>query len=214
VPAKKPGYLRLLRQTPAMVRWLESKLGRFPFDRIGTIVVPSDSAMETQTLITLGTGVYRRLDYREVLLHELAHQWYGDTVTPNNWKDLWLNESFASYVDTRWSASHGGASMRAWVRYWRDGDQRWRQEDGPPGAYHRREFGSICVYYCGALMLHELRDKIGAQTFDRSLRAWVQQHRNTTVDRSTYIHWLNRFTDRKLGRWINRWLTSRRSLVN
>ncbi len=161
--------------------------------------------------LTLGTGIYDRLDSREVLLHELAHQWHGDTVTPNNWKDLWLNESFASYLDTRWSATHG---VHAPVgRYWRGGDQRWRTENGPPGAYQRREFGSICVYYYGALMLHELRGKIGAPTFDRSLRAWVRQHRNTTVDRSSYIHWVNRFTDMRLGRWIKRWLTSRRSHV-
>jgi aminopeptidase N len=196
-----------------MVSWLESTLGPYPFDRIGAVVVPSDSAMETQTLLTMGSRAYRRIDFSEVILHELAHQWYGDAVTPDNWKDLWLNESFAMYIQVRWEVHHGGSPWKFWIDYWKANDQRWRNQDGPPGAYDKGEFGDICVYYCGALMLRELRGKVGPARFDAALRAWVQQHHNATADRATYIRWLNSVTGRHLGPWIKHWLTARTSPV-
>jgi aminopeptidase N len=211
VPASRTRLVRPLRDLPSMVGWLESKLGRYPFDRIGAVVVPSDSAMETQTLLTMGRQAYHRSDFRQVILHELAHQWYGDTVTPNNWKDLWLNESFAMYTQVQWAAHHGDLPWSYWVSYWKANDQRWRNQDGPPGAYDRGEFGDICVYYCGALMLRELRAKVGPVTFDAALRRWVQRRHNTNADRGRYISWLDHFTGRSFGPWIRHWLTARTS---
>ncbi len=211
VPAHRTSMVLPLRALPSMLSWLQTKLGRYPFDRIGAVVVPSTSAMETQTLLTMGSGAYRRTDFREVILHELVHQWYGDTLTPNNWKDLWLNESFAMYVQVWWGTRHGGASWPEWVDYWKANDQRWRNQDGPPGAYDRREFGDICVYYCGALLLRELRAKVGPVKFDASVRRWVQRGHNTNADRTTYIQWLDNFTGRSLGPWIRHWLTAETS---
>ncbi len=212
--AHRHRFLPTLRATPAMVRWLEHTLGRFPFDRIGAVVVPSASAMETQTLVTMGSGIFGQPWTRGDLLHELSHQWYGDTVTPDNWKDLWLNESFAMYVQTMWGTSHGSPGWPYWVRYWSANDELWRNEDGPPGAYHRTEFGQGCVYYCGALMLRHLRHRVGAGDFAHILRAWPQQHDHANADRTGYIHWLNHQTGRHLGHFIRTWLTSRRSLVH
>ena len=109
VPREGPSYLRTFRKSPLLLEWLESKLGPYPFRRAGVVVVPSESAMETQTLVTFGTGrLWWPPDARGVLLHEYAHQWYGDTVTPRDWRDMWLNEGFAMYLQIRFDASHGG----------------------------------------------------------------------------------------------------------
>jgi len=201
-----------LRRTPELIRWLERRLGRFPFDRIGAVVVPSESAMETQTLITMGADVRRQgRDWVEVLQHEYAHQWYGDTVTPDNWKDMWLNEGFAMYLQIRWNVDQGYATMREWRRFMRSNDQYFRDEAGPPGEYYRDQFGSANVYYCGALMLDRLRAKLGDRLFSKVLREWPQRQRNDNADRDDWIRWLNRATDRNLRPFVTDWLTSQRT---
>ncbi|MBA2530943.1 MAG: M1 family metallopeptidase [Nocardioidaceae bacterium] len=201
-----------LRHTPALIRWLERHLGRYPFDRIGAVVVPSRSAMETQTLITMGANVRTQgAPWVEVLQHEYVHQWYGDSVTPDNWKDMWLNESFAMYLEIRWSADKGYASMREWRRYLRLNDQYFRDVYGPPGEYDRDDFGSANVYYCGALMLDRLHAKLGDRLFSQVLRRWPQRHAGDNVDRDDWIAWLNRVTDRNLRPFVTDWLTSPRT---
>ena len=201
---------RLVEQMPRLLRWLEARLGPYPFDRAGAVFVPSESAMETQTLVTMGTGQLSGGSghARAVMLHELAHQWYGDSVTPRDWRDLWLNEGFATYLQFRWSATHGGSPMRFIVNYLRDNDQRYRNRYGPPGDYYRDEFASTNVYYCTALMLIELRAKIGKAAFADVLRAWPQQHRSSNQSRASYIAWLNDRTDRHLGHFVREWLMS------
>ena len=200
--------LPTLRRTPRMLRWLEHRLGRYPFDRAGAVVVPSASAMETQTLVTMGNQVATRYYGRDDLLHELAHQWYGDTVTPDNWPDLWLNEGFAMYLQIRWEVARGERSMRSWRHYLERTDQQWRDDYGPPGRYDRHSWGSINVYYCTALMLDRLRSKIGPADFRRLLRGWPQQHRFGDVDRHDWVAWLDRVTGRDLGHFVHRWLDS------
>ena len=71
---------------------------------------PSRSAMETQSTVTLGIGDYTLT--RDVLVHELAHQWYGDEVTPDDWSDLWMNEGMATYLaEANWTADHQPGSL-------------------------------------------------------------------------------------------------------
>src|SRR4029453_5800994 len=86
--------LTTLRLTPEILTWLEERLGPYPFDTAGFVIVPDTVGMETQTMITLGPGLPP-----SVLAHELAHQWFGDSVTPRTWRDVWLNEGFATYVE-------------------------------------------------------------------------------------------------------------------
>ena len=143
-----------------------------------------------------------------VLAHEYAHQWYGDTVTPDNWSDLWLNEAFATYVQEAWTADQGGRSLDRWEASLTRSDQETRDEDGPPGDYDRGEFAEASVYYSGLLMLLRLRDMVGAQQFDVLLREWPQQHRNQTADRDEWIAWAENETGKDLEEFVHEWLTS------
>jgi aminopeptidase N len=202
-----------LRHTPAMIGWLEAHLGRFPFDRIGAVVVPTNSAEETQTMITIGPSVLRARGDEGLsdLLHEYSHQWYGDEVTPNNWKDLWLNESFAMYIQMRWQASHGLGSMTFWREQMNADDQQLRRRYGPPGEYDRHNFAELNVYYCGARMLDRLHSMLGATLFAKVLRDWPRQHRFGNADRREWIDYLDRTTGRNLRPFVHRWLTSKTS---
>jgi aminopeptidase N len=93
-------------------------------------------------------------------------------------------------------------------RILKSSDNESRSSDGPPGAYHRNQFGDICVYYCGALMLDQLRTKLGDATFNAIWRGWPQQHRFASVDRSTYIAWASARAGQDLSPFLTAWLTS------
>ncbi len=216
VPRSRPRLVRSLRMVPAAVRWLERRLGRFPFDRIGVVVVPGPSAMETQTMITLGAEEYWAglARVRAVMVHELAHQWYGDTVTPTDWRDLWMNEGMATYLHYRWVAARADNPQRRWrqiVGQWQRDDQFYRDAYGPPGRYKRQEFASSNVYYPVALMWDRLRRRLGNRQFNHIVRAWPQTHRNSNATRDEMIDWIEGRTGRELSRFFDSWLMSRRS---
>ena len=209
-PAERD-HLPRLRRSPGLLRWLERRLGPYPFARAGAVVVPSQSAIETQTLVTMGNALTSRAAGVPALLHEYAHQWYGDVVTPDTWKDLWLNEGFAMYLQIRWEVKHGYRTMAQWRRTLVQYDQILRDAYGPPGEYDRGSWGSTNVYYCVALMLDRLRSKIGAADFAKVLRGWPARHRYDNVHRRQWVRWLNQVTGRDLGPFVRKWLTSRDS---
>ncbi len=168
--------------------------------------------METQTLVTMSRELLQQGFYgRSVLMHELGHQWYGDTVTPDTWKDLWLNESWTMYAQLRWEAEHGGRSMADWRALLVANDNRWRREDGPPGEYDKGEFGDACVYYCGALMLDQLRASLGDAVFADLWRAWPAERRDATSNRADWIGWAGARSGTDLTDFITTWLTSPRT---
>lgn len=215
VPRDEPELVRPLLSTPAAVRWLEKRLGRYPFESAGVVLTPGDSAMETQTMVTFGTdnfGLGAR-HVRSTVVHELAHHWWGNAVTPSQWRDLWMNEGMATYLQARWDAEHGGPAeaFRWTLAEWTASDQWYRDLYGPPGRFERGEFGSVNVYYSAALMWEHLRRQLGSATFHRLTRRWPQSRLHTNSDRDALVRWWSEQAGRDLEPFFHRWLDSRRS---
>jgi aminopeptidase N len=201
-PQDQARALPVLRKTPQMLAWLEKRFGRYPFASAGILSIREGTGMETQTMVTLGRGIPA-----EALLHELAHQWFGDSVGPRTWRAVWLNEGFASYVQfLMYDVEVLGQSQTQILAGMRRLDGQLRRQHGPPGHYKPDHFASSNVYFPPALMLHEIRKQIGDKKFLAMLRAWAQQHRNVEVDRALFTSWLNRYTGRNLTALVNRWL--------
>jgi aminopeptidase N len=208
VPRKDTArYMDVLRKMPRDLVWLEDKLGPYPFDHAGAVVVPGGSAMETQTLVTFGKRRFGA-DAREVMVHELVHQWYGDTVTPNDWTGLWLNEGMAMYLQARWNVEHTRTRWSAWRSDFEFVNFLFRDIDGPPAAYKRGRFAEACVYYCTALMYDNLRERLGNRTFYRLVREWPQTRPNSNASKATFVNWVESETGRELSRFFDRWLLS------
>ncbi|UBU10101.1 M1 family metallopeptidase [Nonomuraea gerenzanensis] len=202
-PQDVPEQLPVARRMPEIMRWLEKKLGPYPFPSAG-LVATSDSGMETQQMIALGP----RYMEPSVVAHELAHHWFGDTVTPRTWRDMWLNEGFAMYFEMQWYADHEDGTIDEFIANIRRYDAALRRENGPPGDYRRDAFGQSNVYYSPAIMLHEIRERLGDRKFWAMTRAWPQEHRNTTQDRAAFVKWINEHTGRNFTKLINTWLDS------
>jgi len=180
------------------------EFGPYPYGATGgvaDVVTGADYALENQT-----KPLYGMRPDTSVVAHELAHQWFGDLVTPRTWKDIWLNEGFATYAEWLWDARSGGASLRetfdgAYATP--EGDELWTVPPGDPGL--QQLFG-VSVYNRGGMTLVALRDKIGAAAFGRLLRTWVRQHRYGNVTTGDFMRLANRVSGRDLGPFFQQWL--------
>ncbi|MBM7516838.1 M1 family metallopeptidase [Nocardioides nitrophenolicus] len=194
-------------RTPDALDWLEDLLGPYPFDSFGVLVVDNDSGMETQTMITLGDTPYSLSE--AVLVHEAAHHWYGDTVTPADWSDVWMNEGMAMYLQGMWEAEQEGISMARKVDQWAAFEPDLRAESGPPGAFDPTRFGDGNIYYGPALMWQELRERIGERRFFEVLREWPAARANGSADRQEYVDWIEETTGEELSSFFDDWLLDR-----
>jgi aminopeptidase N len=184
--------------------WLERLLGPYPFDTLGFLLVDSESGMETQTMITLGKTDYTLSE--AVLVHEMAHQWYGDQVTPNDWRDVWMNEGMAMYLQGMWEAEQSGRTVDQQMDEYAGVESAYREESGPPAAYDPAAFGEGNIYYGPALMWHELRQRIGDDEFFRLVRAWPAARDNRATGRDDYLAWVEDQTGEELTGFFDAWL--------
>lgn len=160
-------YLPTVRN---MVAALTQVFGPYPFDKYGmTAIVPFGfGGMEHQTITTLNR--YLKTD-EKVVVHELAHQWWGNLVTCASWPDIWLNESFATYAEALWQESQGG--FPALKSYMKNSLEHFAQGSWRGAVYgpESQGFGLFfdVVYSKGAWVLHTLRGVVGDSLFSRIL---------------------------------------------
>jgi aminopeptidase N len=195
---------RTTERTIEMIDVLDDVWGPYPFEAYGLLAVdePLGFALETQTLTIIGSDTAtsgRSAD--EILLHELSHQWVGDAVSPATWKDIWLNEGFATYCQWLWSERTGGQSAA----------QRARREvgpglDGPPGDPGTRELFQTTVYLRGGMTLQALREDIGDDAFFTVLRSWIDEHRGGTASTADFIALAERVSGKQLDELFDEWL--------
>jgi len=203
-PSDRPDLLQRVRRAPEALAWVEAHLGRYPFDTLGIVVVGSESGMETQTMITLGDTDYATSP--EVLVHEIAHQWYGDLVTPEDWRDVWMNEGMATYLQGVWTAEDQGVPVASVMDHWAPFEARTRAADGPPAAYHPDAFGSLNVYYGPALMWDDLRRRLGDEEFWRLVAAWPDVYADGNADYNKITTWWTEQTGEDLTGFFDAWL--------
>jgi aminopeptidase N len=212
-PGTDDKLLPIVKNSPKYVAWLEKRFGPYPFPTGGIVVVDSASGMETQQMITMG-GKIPKLDanrkkvFDEDLLHEYAHQWFGDSITSTTWTDLWLNEGWAMYAQYLYeqdTQKFSDADLEKFLRKW---DADLRKKLGPPGNPRPGNFAETNVYVCPAAMLKELNDALGDQKFFAMATAWVQTQKDTQQDRASFLAFVNKFTGKDFTKLINAWLDS------
>jgi aminopeptidase N len=198
--------MRMLERTPEIVSWLESQVGEYPFGQTGGLVTSLSPgfALENQTRPTypvLGGGA------ATLLVHELAHQWFGDSVAVHEWRDIWLNEGFASFLALRWTETHGGQTVQRWLdsRWAAAGpdDSFWKLQIGDPGA---AEIFAPAVYDRGAMTVQALRHRVGETTFWQILRTWAAERRGGNGSTADFQALAERLSGQDLAGFFDAWL--------
>lgn len=199
--------LALMRSTPRVLAWLETWLGPYPYSTTGGVTtgLDVDFALENQTRPTYpyvgGTGS------TWLVAHELAHQWFGDKVTVTNWRDIWLNEGFATYFETLWADNWGEATPQDWLlTSWQSnpaGSHLWKLRIGDPGA--NRLFDNS-VYERGAMTVQALRHRIGDADFRALLDAWLSDREHGST--SDFIALAEQVSGEDLEDFFTAWLST------
>jgi aminopeptidase N len=123
-----------------------------------------------------------------LVAHETSHQWFGDAVSLASWRDIWLNEGFATYGELLWVAHDRGVPVGS--LFSRDSDvfaYVRSMNRIPPGDPGRKHLFSVSVYNRGALTLEALRRTVGDEAFHRILRQWVADHRGGNATTADFI---------------------------
>ncbi|MFC9245810.1 M1 family metallopeptidase [Streptomyces sp. NPDC057136] len=204
-------YGPIVARTADHLAWVEAKFGRYPFSVYGLHIYDGyTDALENQTLSLFSTNWFKlnadgNPTYENTMVHELVHQWYGDSVTPADWQQAWLNEGPAVYYAAVYSEERGWSVLTDKMKATYAKLDAVRAKDGPPGL--PKALGGTNIYDGGALVLYALRRQIGDQAFDRVMRIWPERFKDRNVSSEDFItHTVNVTGDRSLDSFLRDWL--------
>ena len=190
--------------TAEAMEFLAEWFGPYPFDRYGHIVVYElGGALENQTLSLMGS----RALFDEIVVHELAHQWWGNSVTPSSWQDIWLNEGFATFAEFLWTEHlrgedamsdqiaglHGALQS---IGHFAISDPQESQLFGP------------AVYWRGGMVLHALRAQVGDEVLRGIFHTYFERYADGNVTTSEFIDLAEEISGQDLTELFDAWLFS------
>jgi aminopeptidase N len=210
------GMAPYLALADEVIPFFEESFGPYPFDRYGLLITDSAPglALETQTLPIFSEADLPPLTAGNapdsiahlLVSHELAHMWYGDSVTPLTWADLWLNEGFATYGQWMWLEQEGLLSLAEEAELARQQMPELRAEFGPTDDPRAETLFSPTVYEGGAIVLHALRSELGDEAFFGLLQDWAADNAGASVSTEDFVEAASDAAGRDLSEFFATWL--------
>ncbi|MDH6545616.1 M1 family metallopeptidase [Streptomyces lavendulae] len=203
-----PRFSRDFARQPAMMRLFEELFGPYPFGEYAVVIADEelDVPVEAQGLSLFGANhVDGARGSERLIAHELAHQWFGNSVTIADWRHIWLNEGLAKYAEWLWSERSGGRPAHdlaaAAHRLLSAQPQDLRLAD--PG---RKLMFDDRLYQRGGLTVHAIRCALGDTAFFRMLRDWAGVHRHGVVTTAVFTAHVARYATEPVDELLTAWL--------
>jgi hypothetical protein len=207
-----PGVLAQgsMARQPEILGVLSDAFGPYPFTASGGLVDDEalGFALETQTRPVYGTVFFTDpISSDDVFSHELAHMWYGDSLSVAQWQHIWLNEGFASYAQWLWSEHVGLGTVQENFDFWYNAipedDPFWQTIVGDPGVDLLFDFA---IYQRGAMTLQQLRLAVGDEDFFDILQTWAADNANGNVTTDQFIALAEEISGQDLDDLFQTWL--------
>lgn len=206
LPAQSADYERALAAQPMMLTRLVEQLGPYPFREYGAVVVPGRAvALETQ-----GRSLFQGSSARDqtIIVHELAHQWMGDSVSVTSWaRDIWWVEGFARYSEWLWIEQQEGA--RAYAE--RVQSAYRGLQSGPRVSLATpsvSQLFALAVYDGGALVFHQLRKRLGDAAFFRAMRTFCERYRHENASTEQLLAVFSEVSGSDVTPLVKAWFTT------
>jgi aminopeptidase N len=199
----------VLAKLPEIIHFESGIYGSYPFDAAGSVVDVAPKlgyALETQT-----RPIYAFVPDLTTVVHETAHQWFGDLVGLQRWPNIWLNEGFATWTEWFYAERHGGRSARQiFHRLYRtpaSNTEFWEPPSGHPGT--PKNLFATSTYVRGGMTLEALRAEIGTRKLLTLLRRWAAAHAYANSNIEQFIDLAEEVSGRQLDGFFQRWLYQR-----
>lgn len=224
--ARYVNHAEWLKITKQGLAFFNSYFGlKYPFKKYDQLFVPefNSGAMENVAAVTFSERMIQRSaetredrrDKYNVLLHEMAHMWFGDVVTMKWWNDLWLNESFAEYMAAH-ALFEATEFKESWQEFYTHSKRKAYWEDGlvtthpieatiPSVKFAFSNFDGI-TYEKGASTLKQLRAYVGKENFDKGIKDYIRKHAFQNTELKDFVASIQANTTLDLNAWSERWL--------
>lgn len=194
---------RTVARVPEVVAWEAEHFGPYPFSATGAIVEREDDAgyaLETQT-----RPFFPGAPSAGLLVHEMAHQWFGDSVTPESWRDMWLNEGLATYAEWLWEEEKEDTPAEESFQDAYEDEDNWAFPPAdPPSAAH---ISDDPVYGRGAMVIHKIREAVDDdEEFFALLRGWTRKYRHGNASTADFTAYVEEATGQDLSGLWKAWL--------
>ena len=202
--------------TMEVLHFYEEYVGPFAYEKLANITSPATGGgMEAATALMYGensvTGE-RSVRWRNVVIHEIAHQWFGNSVTESEWDDIWLSEGFATYFTLLFREhAYGRDDFVTGLREAAERVWRWYDDNPDYRIVHDNltdmsRVTSIATYQKGAWVLHMLRGRLGDEAFWRGIRLYYARHFNGTATTDDFMHAMEEVSGDDLQAFFDQWL--------
>jgi len=193
--AEHPEYMRFFAETFGEYPFMDEKYGIAEF-------LWQAGAMEHQTITGAASNLITGSNYFEgILIHELAHHWWGDAVSPKSWNDIWLNEGFSTYSEALYYefTSGKGALQSTMISNYRD---NFPGSLSSPGSF----LFSSTVYNKGAWALHMLRNETGDTVFFKILREYFEKYKYQNASTEDFQEICELISGKDLDKFFDQWI--------
>jgi aminopeptidase N len=196
--AKHPEYLKTLSEL----------FGEYPFikEKYGIAeMLWQNGAMESQTITAIGSNFISGMNfYESMIIHELAHHWWGNSVTPKTWNDIWLNEGFATYSEALYyEKTSGFDALKSTMSSFKS---KINSESGQILSNPGTNLFSATVYNKGAWVLHMLRKEVGDSLFFVGLKSYYNTFKYKNAEIKDFKKVIEKISNRNLDKFFNQWI--------